>query len=356
MNGQDLRLDGGVALVTGANSPIGAAIAGRLADLGADLVLGVHHGIDRLETLAGTRVVADLADADGPERLVAAALDAAGRLDVLVHNAALQSVAPLADVAAADWDAVHDVNLRAAHLLARAAADALADAGGCIVNVATIEAHQPAPGHAHYAAAKAGLVMLTRAQALELGPRGVRANSVSPGLIDDGGLAERWPEGVERWLAAAPLGRLPAPTRAYPRLPAPTRAYPRLPAGEGADPVGDRRPIGHEVVPPPQLEALVGVGRRHRGPEQRPGAERGRPLPGPGGDHHLGPLAALKVVAQPDLLVGAVRVEQQQVGGRAGVVVVHLGPGESVQRREVACVAAARAPAGPRPHRRRDRR
>ena len=211
MNGQDLRLDGGVALVTGAHSPIGAAIAGRLADLGADLVLGVHHGIDRLETLAGTRVVADLADADGPERLVAAALDAAGRLDVLVHNAALQSVAPLADVAAADWDAVHDVNLRAAHLLARAAADALADAGGCIVNVATIEAHQPAPGHAHYAAAKAGLVMLTRALALELGPRGVRANSVSPGLIDDGGLAERWPEGVERWLAAAPLGRLGTP-------------------------------------------------------------------------------------------------------------------------------------------------
>ena len=70
---------------------------------------------------------------------------------------------------------------------------------------------QPAPGHGHYAAAKAALVMLTRSAALEYGPRGIRVNSVSPGLIDDGSLSDRWPEGVERWLVAAPLGRLGTP-------------------------------------------------------------------------------------------------------------------------------------------------
>ena len=113
------------------------------------------------------------------------------------------------------WDAVLDVNLRAIHLLVRAAADALAanggEQGGSVVNVASIEAHQPAPGHGHYAAAKAALVMLTRSAALEYGTRAIRVNSVSPGLVDDGGLSDRWPEGVERWLAAAPLGRLGTP-------------------------------------------------------------------------------------------------------------------------------------------------
>ena len=83
--------------------------------------------------------------------------------------------------------------------------------GGAVVNVASVEAHQPAIGHGHYAVSKAGLIMLTRAAALEYGPDGIRVNSVSPGLIDDGTLAERWPDGVERWLAAAPLRRIGTP-------------------------------------------------------------------------------------------------------------------------------------------------
>lgn len=213
------RLDGRVALVTGANSPIGVAIASTLAAHGAQVLLGVHRATDRASALAdelGTRcLTADLAQDDGPESLVGQALDVYGRLDILVNNAALQTVEPLADIDAVAWDAVLDVNLRAVHLLVRASADALAanggEQGGSVVNVASIEAHQPAPGHGHYAAAKAALVMLTRSAALEYGTRAIRVNSVSPGLVDDGGLSDRWPEGVERWLAAAPLGRLGTP-------------------------------------------------------------------------------------------------------------------------------------------------
>jgi NAD(P)-dependent dehydrogenase (short-subunit alcohol dehydrogenase family) len=80
--------------------------------------------------------------------------------------------------------------------------------GGAIVNIASIEALQPAWNHSHYTASKAAVVMHTRSAALELGPSGIRVNAVAPGLIDREGLAADWPQGVERWLAACPLGRI----------------------------------------------------------------------------------------------------------------------------------------------------
>jgi NAD(P)-dependent dehydrogenase (short-subunit alcohol dehydrogenase family) len=79
------------------------------------------------------------------------------------------------------------------------------------VNIASIEGLDPAAGHAHYASSKAGLIMFTRAAALEYGPRGIRVNSVSPGLIDREGLERDWPEGVARWKRRVPLGRLGTP-------------------------------------------------------------------------------------------------------------------------------------------------
>ncbi|RUA22557.1 MAG: short-chain dehydrogenase, partial [Actinobacteria bacterium] len=154
--------------------------------------------------------IADLAAIGEPRRLVDETVAATGRLDLLVNNAGIQPVEPFDALTAAAWDEVLTVDLRATQVLTAAAATVMHE-GGAVVNIASIEAHQPAAGHAHYAAAKAGLVMATRAAALELGPSGIRINSVSPGLIDDGRLAERWPEGVDRWLAAAPLGRLGTP-------------------------------------------------------------------------------------------------------------------------------------------------
>ena len=211
-----LRLDERVALITGANSPIGAAIARRLAAAGAQVVLGAHREPDRVEPLAtdlgAPMLVADLTDPSSADRLVDEPVEVAGQLDVLVNNAALQTVEPLASTTAEAWDEVLDTNLRAAHLMMRAALGPLSgNDGGAVVNVASVEAHQPAAGHGHYAVSKAGLVMLTRAAALEYGPAGVRVNSGAPGLIDDGTLAERGPDGVERWLAAAPLRRIGTP-------------------------------------------------------------------------------------------------------------------------------------------------
>jgi NAD(P)-dependent dehydrogenase (short-subunit alcohol dehydrogenase family) len=110
----------------------------------------------------------------------------------------------------AEWDLVVDANLKSVHLVTQALARRLAEAGrgGAIVNVASIEAGNVASGHSHYVAAKAAVVMYTRAAARELGPLGIRVNTVSPGLIWREGLDEAWPDGVRRYRNAAPLGRL----------------------------------------------------------------------------------------------------------------------------------------------------
>ena len=110
---------------------------------------------------------------------------------------------------AADWRAVVEANLAGAFgTVQAAAAGAGRDGGGSITLVASIEGSRPARGHAHYASAKAGVIMLARSAALEYGPAGIRVNTVSPGLIERPGLDEQWPDGVRRWRRAAPLGRL----------------------------------------------------------------------------------------------------------------------------------------------------
>jgi NAD(P)-dependent dehydrogenase (short-subunit alcohol dehydrogenase family) len=113
-----------------------------------------------------------------------------------------------------EWDRVVDTNLKSVFLGTQAAARQMKGQdppGGAIVNIASIEGESPAPLHSHYNAAKAGVIMHTRAAALELGPHGIRVNSVSPGLIWRPGIEEDWPEGVEHWQQAAPLTRLGRP-------------------------------------------------------------------------------------------------------------------------------------------------
>jgi NAD(P)-dependent dehydrogenase (short-subunit alcohol dehydrogenase family) len=205
-----LDLTGSSVIVTGGAGGIGAAIATRLASLGAALV--VHHRSTRPDALPADAVAVrtDLRDDDAPARLVTAALEAFGRLDGLVNNAAVQTVAPLLDVSDDEWDEMQSTNVTAAHRLTTAFARHLIEAGhgGSVVHISSIEGLQPAPGHGHYAVSKAGLSMLARAQAAELGPHGIRVNCVSPGLIDRAGLVDDWPDGVARWLDAVPLGRL----------------------------------------------------------------------------------------------------------------------------------------------------
>jgi len=206
-------LTGRTALVTGASGNIGQAIARRLAEAGAVIIAHYHNNELAARKLieqigSGSIVQANLCDESGVD-----AIFEKTQPDLVVNNAATQPVQALADMSLGDWRDVQATNLDSAFLVTRRAALAwMASAsGGAVVNIASIEGVDPAAGHGHYAASKAGLIMLTKSCALEFGSHGIRVNAVSPGLIDRDGLQQDWPEGVARWLARAPLECLGTP-------------------------------------------------------------------------------------------------------------------------------------------------
>ena len=206
-----LSLAGETVLVTGASGNIGGGVARRLAEAGARIVAHFHRDkasatrvVDELGS--GMIVQADLGDADAVDAMFAAC-----QPTMVVNNAAAQPVQALDTMRFDDWRAMMSANLDGAFLVTQRAAGSWDDAGGAIVNIASIEGIDPAAGHAHYATSKAGLIMFSRAAALEYGPSGVRVNCVSPGLIESDELAQDWPDGVSRWRDKAPLGRLGTP-------------------------------------------------------------------------------------------------------------------------------------------------
>lgn len=214
-----LDLHGHRALVTGASSNIGAAIARRLAQAGADVVIHYCNNQDTAKALAaelsaiGARaqcLQADLSVPDQAGHLFEAIRASGEEVDLVVNNAALQTVRPLADMGAQQWRQVMSANLDSAFLVTQLAAERLRASGraGAIVNIASIEGLDPADGHAHYATSKAGMLMFTRTCALEYGKFNIRVNAISPGLIDRDGLETEWPDGVARWRSKAPLGRI----------------------------------------------------------------------------------------------------------------------------------------------------
>lgn len=208
-----IDLTGTVVIVTGAGGGVGGGIARRFAAAGASVVAATRTS--PVTDVAGKTVVveADLASDGGPAELVGATVEAFGKVDALVNNAGIQPIAPLAGMSDDEFRTMLEVNVTATHRLTQAVAAHLIErgTGGSIVHIASIEGHQPAALHAHYSTSKAALLMHARTAALEYGPHGIRVNTVSPGLIDRPGLAEDWPEGVRRWLAAVPLGRLGTP-------------------------------------------------------------------------------------------------------------------------------------------------
>lgn len=209
-----LDFTGRTVVVTGASGGIGAGIAARFAEAGANVVIHYRSGERDAAALAariGERALAvggDVTVDSDVEHLMGAAVDRFGSLDVLVNNAALQPHGAFLDLPGAEFDRVVQANLGGAFRCTQAAAKRMPGSGGAVVNIASISGQEPAFTHAHYCSSKAGLIMLTRAAALELGPRGVRVNAVAPGLIWREGLDEAWPEGVQRWLAHVPLGRV----------------------------------------------------------------------------------------------------------------------------------------------------
>lgn len=189
-------LEGKVVLITGAAHRIGATTARLLHATGANIVL--HYRASRKGALALQEelnaqrensvilVQADLLQTEKLTALVREAKEAWGRLDVLVNNASTFYPTAIGEVGENEWNDLIGSNLKAPFFLAQAAAPHLKRARGCIVNIVDIHADRPLRGHPVYSIAKAGLVMLTKALAGELGPE-VRVNAIAPGAI-------LWPE------------------------------------------------------------------------------------------------------------------------------------------------------------------
>jgi pteridine reductase len=191
-----LTLAGRAVLITGAARRIGAALARGFHAHGADVCIHCHKSIGEAESLRdelnGKRarsavvVSADLLDLAALPGIVAAAVKAFGRLDALINNASSFYPTPLGSVSPQQWDDLMGTNLRAPFFFAQAAAAELRKSKGAIVNMIDIHGQRPLPRHPVYSAAKAGLAMMTRALARELGPE-VRVNGIAPGPI-------LWPE------------------------------------------------------------------------------------------------------------------------------------------------------------------
>lgn len=207
---------GRVALVTGAASGIGRAVARLLHARGASVV--AEDRDPRVNDLADegiTPLVGDIADDGAAERAIATAVDRHGRLDILVNNAGIIINKTVQDMTRTDWDRIMAVNATAAFLHSREAVKAMQRTGdGAIVNIASYAAFQSFPTIAAYSASKAALVQLTRALALEVIEHGIRVNAVGSGdvvtnilndVVDDG------PAFLATHGAGTPIGRAAQP-------------------------------------------------------------------------------------------------------------------------------------------------
>lgn len=216
------RIEGKVAVVTGAASGIGSAIARRFAAEGARLVLGDVNEPALADTIASigetspgaaaVGVACDVTDETAVEALMAAAVGRHGRLDVVVANAGAGGFAMLVDHPLEEWRRIIDLNLTGTFLTIKHAGRHLAD-GGVVLTVASLNAVQPSAGMAAYCAAKAGAAMLTEVAAMELGARGIRACTIAPGLVRTPASAAFWgvPGVVEEFVDNTTVGRFAEP-------------------------------------------------------------------------------------------------------------------------------------------------
>jgi 3-oxoacyl-[acyl-carrier protein] reductase len=215
------RLDGRAALVTGASRGIGAAVAQRLASEGA--VVAVNYAgnaqaaADVVAAIVGAggtaeAFQADVSDAQACQALVETVHERFGRLDILVNNAGITRDGLLVRMSDDDWDAVISTDLSSAFYLSRAAGKIMMKArAGSIVNMSSVVGMVGNAGQANYAAAKAGLIGMTKSIARELASRGVRANAVAPGFISTD-MTDALPDAAKAALSGTiALGRLGTP-------------------------------------------------------------------------------------------------------------------------------------------------
>jgi NAD(P)-dependent dehydrogenase (short-subunit alcohol dehydrogenase family) len=217
-----MKLDGQVALVTGAGRGIGRSIAKALSSEGA--WVGVNDIEEKTaETLAkelndlGVRALplpGDVSQTRDVQKMIGAILSTFGRLDILINNAGIETRASVLEMTEAEFDRVLAVDLKGIFLCSKyAAQEMLKTGGGKIVNITSICAQQVWTGYAHYCAAKAGADMLTKVLAAELAPFGIRVNAIAPGTVDTEmartDLAN--PEAMNWVIERTPAGRLGRP-------------------------------------------------------------------------------------------------------------------------------------------------
>lgn len=211
------RLDGKVALVTGASRGIGRGIALRLARDGASVAVNYRSGeaaaretVSSIEE-SGGRAIAVQGDVGVPEETtaaVAATMHDLGGLHILVNNAGISADMLTVRLSEEDWDKVLDTNLKGAFLVTKAALrPMMRQRWGRIINIASVSAFTGNVGQASYAAAKAGMVGLTKSVAREVATRGITANVVAPGLVDTE-MTQALPDEVRTWmLNQIPMGK-----------------------------------------------------------------------------------------------------------------------------------------------------
>ena len=208
------RLAGKVAVVVGAAQGIGEGIAERFAEEGAAVVIGDRKkeiGEATARRLGGLFVETDIARAEDAGRIVAAAVERYGRLDILVQNAGIFPWTLIENITPEEWDAVTAVNLKGTFLAARAALAPMREGGGgrMIFTSSITGPHVSSPGHGHYSATKAGINGFIRAAALEFAAYGITVNGVEPGNILTSGMkTERSAEYIAAQERSIPLGRL----------------------------------------------------------------------------------------------------------------------------------------------------
>jgi pteridine reductase len=195
--GENSGLSGQVLLITGGSRRIGAEISRTLHAAGANIfihyrssaaaAIALADELNQLRSHSAAIHAAHLSTAEAPEKLVAAALLEFGRLDILINNASSFYPTPVGTITAPQWDDLMASNLKAPLFLSQAAVPSLRAQRGLIINMIDIHALRPLKDHPVYSAAKAGLAMLTRALARELGPE-IRVNGIAPGPV-------LWPEG-----------------------------------------------------------------------------------------------------------------------------------------------------------------
>ena len=215
------RLDGQVAIVTGASRGIGRAVAKELADYGASVVVNYNQSKDQADALVkeiidgGSKAIAvhaDVSQSDDAQELIATAIKEYERIDILVNNAGVNRDKTLRRMAAEEWDEVISTDLNSAFYCSSAAIPHMVEAKyGRIINMSSIIGQMGNVGQSNYAAAKAGLIAFTKSAAQELARFNITVNAMCPGFIETDMVLALSDEVKEALIAKIPLGRFGKP-------------------------------------------------------------------------------------------------------------------------------------------------